>query len=44
MLLTQFDYLPLVETREPIFEARALANIFVASRDTAKRRPQLKLG
>ena len=44
MLLTQLDYLPLVETRELIFEARGLANIFVASRNTAKRRRKLKLG
>jgi len=44
MLLTQLDYLPLVETRELIFEARGLANIFVDSRNTAKRRRKLKLG
>jgi len=38
MLLTQLAYLPIVETRELIVEARGLENIFIASRDTAKRR------
>ena len=37
MLLTQLDYLPLAATRELMFEARGLANIFVASRNTARR-------
>src|SRR3954469_13695501 len=44
MLLTQLEYLPLAETRELIVEARGLANIFVDSRNTAKRRRKLKLG
>jgi len=43
MLLTQLSYLPIAETRELIFEARGLENIFVASRNTAKRRHRERL-
>ena len=43
MLLTQLDHLPIGETRELMFEARGLANVFVASRNTAKRRKRERL-
>ena len=43
MLLTQLAYLPIAETRELIFEARGLENIFVASRNTAKRNHRKRL-
>ena len=43
MLLTQLDYLPIAETRELIFEARGLENIFVASRNTAKKNHRKRL-
>lgn len=38
MLLTQLEYVAIELSRELIIEARALENIFVASRNTAKRR------
>jgi len=43
MLLTQLHYLPIAETRELIFEARGLENIFVASRNTAKKNHRKRL-
>jgi len=41
MLLAQLEYLPIASVRELIFEARGLENIFVASRNTSKRRRKL---
>ena len=38
MLLVQLGYVPVPEIRELILEARGLENIFVTSRNTAKRR------
>jgi hypothetical protein len=43
MLLTQLDYLPIGETREVICEARSLENIFLASRNTAKKHHRTRL-
>ena len=43
MLLTQLDYLPIAETRELICEARGLENIFLASRNTAKKHHRTRL-
>ena len=43
MLVTQLDYLPIAETRELIFEARGLENVFVASRNTAKKNHRKRL-
>ena len=43
MLLTQLAHLPIAETRELIFEARGLENIFVASRNTAKKNHRKRL-
>jgi len=38
MLLVQLGFVPMPEIRELILEARGLENVFVASRNTAKRR------
>jgi len=38
MLLAQLGYAPIASIRELIIEARRLENIFVSSRNTAKRR------
>lgn len=38
MLLVQLGYVPVPDIRELIIEARGLENIFVASRNTAKKR------
>src|SRR3954452_9731367 len=37
-LLLQLNHLPIASARDPLFEARGLENIFVASRKTAKNR------
>jgi hypothetical protein len=44
MLLTQLDYVPITKTRDLILQARGLENIFVTSRNTAKRRYRARLG
>ena len=44
VMLTQLGYVSIDAARDPILEARGLANIFVASRTTAKRRQRDRVG